>query len=42
VLFEGSEDLLGALVDIQIERANGFSLYGTPMTTEERVVTIAA
>jgi tRNA-2-methylthio-N6-dimethylallyladenosine synthase len=42
VLFEGSEDLVGALVDIQIERATGFSLYGTPMTTEERVVTIAA
>ena len=42
VLFEGSEDFVGALVDIQIERANGFSLYGTPMTTEERVVTIAA
>jgi tRNA-2-methylthio-N6-dimethylallyladenosine synthase len=42
VLFEGSEDLVGALVDIQIERANGFSLYGTPMTTEERAVTIAA
>ncbi len=42
VLFEGSEDFAGALVDIQIERANGFSLYGTPMTTEERVVTIAA
>jgi tRNA-2-methylthio-N6-dimethylallyladenosine synthase len=42
VLFEGSEDFVGALVDIQIERANGFSLYGTPMTTEERAVTIAA
>src|SRR5712671_6298516 len=42
VLFEGSEDFVGALVDIQIERANGFSLYGTPMRTEERVVTIAA
>jgi tRNA-2-methylthio-N6-dimethylallyladenosine synthase len=42
VLFEGSEDFVGALVDIQIERANGFSLYGTPMTTEEPVVTIAA
>jgi len=42
VLFEGSEDFVGALVDIEIERTTGFSLYGTPMTTEERVVTIAA
>jgi len=42
VLFEGSEDFVGALVDIQIERANGFSLYGNADDTEERVVTIAA
>ena len=30
VLFEGSEDLVGNLVDVRIERATGFSLYGTP------------
>ena len=30
VLFEGSDDLVGELVDITIERATGFSLYGTP------------
>jgi len=29
VLFECSHDLPGTLVDIQIERATGFSLYGT-------------
>ena len=42
VLFEGSEDFSGTLVDIRIERTTGFSLYGTPVPTEERVATIAA
>ena len=31
VVFEGDNELIGELVDIQIERANGFSLYGTPI-----------
>jgi len=31
VVFEGDNELIGQLVDIQIERANGFSLYGTPL-----------
>ncbi len=30
VNFEGSDDLIGELVDVQIERTTGFSLYGTP------------
>ena len=30
-VFEGDNELIGELVDIQIERANGFSLYGTPL-----------
>jgi hypothetical protein len=30
-VFEGDNELIGELVDIQIERANGFSLYGTPI-----------
>jgi tRNA-2-methylthio-N6-dimethylallyladenosine synthase len=42
VLFESSEDFAGTLVDVRIERATGFSLYGTPVPTEERVITIAA
>jgi tRNA-2-methylthio-N6-dimethylallyladenosine synthase len=28
---EGSDDLTGELVKVRIERANGFSLYGTPV-----------
>jgi len=28
---EGDNELIGELVDVQIERANGFSLYGTPL-----------
>ena len=30
VVFEGSNDLVGSLIDIKIKQANGFSLYGTP------------
>jgi tRNA-2-methylthio-N6-dimethylallyladenosine synthase len=29
VVFEGDNELIGELMNIQIERANGFSLYGT-------------
>jgi len=42
VLFEGPEEFAGVLVDVRIERATGFSLYGTPVPTEKRVATIAA
>jgi tRNA-2-methylthio-N6-dimethylallyladenosine synthase len=31
VVFEGAAELAGQLVEIQVEQANGFSLYGTPM-----------
>src|SRR5216110_1244912 len=31
VVFEGEDELAGELVDVRIERANGFSLYGTPI-----------
>jgi tRNA-2-methylthio-N6-dimethylallyladenosine synthase len=31
VVFEGDDELAGELVDLRIERANGFSLYGTPL-----------
>ena len=31
-VFEGNNELIGELVDIQIDRANGFSLHGTPLT----------
>jgi tRNA-2-methylthio-N6-dimethylallyladenosine synthase len=30
-VFEADNELIGELVDIQIDRANGFSLYGTPI-----------
>jgi tRNA-2-methylthio-N6-dimethylallyladenosine synthase len=29
VVFEGGNDLVGELLDIEIEQANGFSLYGS-------------
>jgi tRNA-2-methylthio-N6-dimethylallyladenosine synthase len=31
VVFEGGDELVGELVDVRIEQANGFSLYGTPV-----------
>jgi tRNA-2-methylthio-N6-dimethylallyladenosine synthase len=32
VIFEGGDEFVGELVDVQIERATGFSLYGTPLS----------
>jgi hypothetical protein len=34
VVFEGDNELVGEPVDVQIERANGFSLYGTPLKVD--------
>jgi len=31
VVFEGTDNLIGQLLDVRIERANGFSLYGRPV-----------
>jgi tRNA-2-methylthio-N6-dimethylallyladenosine synthase len=31
---EGSDELVGELVDVRIEQANGFSLYGTPVLND--------
>ena len=31
IVFEGDNELIGELVDVQIKRANGFSLHGTPI-----------
>jgi tRNA-2-methylthio-N6-dimethylallyladenosine synthase len=42
VLFEGPEEFVGVLVHVRIERATGFSLYGTPVPTGQRIATIAA
>ena len=41
-IFDGADDLVGALVDLRIERATGFSLYGTPVAADRRLATIAA
>jgi tRNA-2-methylthio-N6-dimethylallyladenosine synthase len=41
VLFESAEDCVGRFVDVRIERATGFSLYGTPVTLAQ-AATIAA
>jgi tRNA-2-methylthio-N6-dimethylallyladenosine synthase len=32
VIFEGGDEFIGKLVDVQIERATGFSLYGTRLS----------
>src|SRR5438105_11327285 len=41
VLFEGLDDFVGNLVDVRIERATGFSLYGTPTAIEAPVAAFA-
>src|SRR6266404_3793739 len=42
VLFEGADDLVGTLFVVRIERATGFSLYGTPVAADTGLATIAA
>jgi tRNA-2-methylthio-N6-dimethylallyladenosine synthase len=37
VIFESDADLVGELVDVKIERATGFSLYGTRLATPAAV-----
>jgi tRNA-2-methylthio-N6-dimethylallyladenosine synthase len=34
VVFEGNERLIGEIVDVHVQRANGFSLYGAPLVNE--------
>jgi tRNA-2-methylthio-N6-dimethylallyladenosine synthase len=36
VVFEGNGRLAGEILDVRIERANGFSLYGTPVLPTSR------
>jgi len=31
VVFEGNEKVIGEIVDVHVQRSNGFSLYGTPL-----------
>ncbi len=42
VVFEGGNELIGELVDVLIERAGGFSLYGTPVKQTATHTRIAA
>jgi tRNA-2-methylthio-N6-dimethylallyladenosine synthase len=41
-VFESSHDLTGELVDLRVERANGFSLYGTPARKTSGLLTTNA
>jgi tRNA-2-methylthio-N6-dimethylallyladenosine synthase len=36
VVFEGNKRLIGEIVDVQVQRANGFSLYGAPLLKDRR------
>jgi tRNA-2-methylthio-N6-dimethylallyladenosine synthase len=42
VICEGGDELVGELVDAQIERATGFSLYGTPLSRPKAPATMTA
>jgi tRNA-2-methylthio-N6-dimethylallyladenosine synthase len=42
VVFEGNEKLIGEIVDVQVQRANGFSLYGTPLLKDPGTFQVAS
>ena len=41
VIFEDSDDLVGEIVDLEVERATGFSLYGRRVAASARLESIA-
>jgi len=42
VVFESNEKLIGEIVDIHVQRANGFSLYGTPLVKDADTFQVAS
>jgi tRNA-2-methylthio-N6-dimethylallyladenosine synthase len=42
VVFEGNEKLIGEIVDVYVQRANGFSLYGTPLLKDPNTFQVAS
>ena len=42
VVFEGNEKLVGEIVDVHVQRANGFSLYGTPLLKDHSTLKVAS
>ena len=42
VVFEGNEKLIGEIVDVHVQRANGFSLYGTPLLKDPGTFQVAS
>jgi tRNA-2-methylthio-N6-dimethylallyladenosine synthase len=42
VVFEGNEKLIGEIVDVHVQRANGFSLYGGPLLKDSGTFQVAS
>ena len=42
VVFEGNEKLIGEIVDVHVQRANGFSLYGSPLLKDHSTLKVAS
>jgi tRNA-2-methylthio-N6-dimethylallyladenosine synthase len=42
VVFEGNEKLIGEITDVHVQRANGFSLYGTPLLKDPGTFQVAS
>jgi tRNA-2-methylthio-N6-dimethylallyladenosine synthase len=42
VVFEGNKKLIGEIVDVHVQRANGFSLYGTPLLKDPDTFQVAS
>ena len=42
VVFEGNEKLIGEIIDVNVQHANGFSLYGTPLLKDHSTLKVAS
>jgi len=40
VVFDGREQLIGEIIDVQIRQANGFSLYGVPVRVKQPLASV--
>jgi tRNA-2-methylthio-N6-dimethylallyladenosine synthase len=42
VVFQGRDELVGELVNVRVEQANGFSLYGTPIRGSKAILPVSS
>src|SRR5881296_3600336 len=42
IVFEANEKMIGEIIDVHVQRANGFSLYGTPLLKDPGTFQVAS